>query len=57
VQKRGLGVLFAGLTAALVVVAVAALLGAAGAARWVIALAALALAGWMASNAIAVLRK
>ena len=56
-QKRALGLLFVGLAAGLVVVAVAALLGANGAARWIIALAALALAAWMASNALAVLRK
>ena len=56
-QKRALGLLFVDLAAGLVVVAVAALLGANGAARWIIALAALALAAWMASNALAVLRK
>ena len=56
-QKRALGVLFVGLATALVVVAVAALLGASGAARWVIAVAAVALAAWMASNALSVLRK
>ena len=56
-QKRALGFLFAGIAAALVAVAAAALAGAEGGARWVIALAALALAGWMASNAHSVLRK
>ena len=56
-QKRALGVLFLGLSAALVAVAIAALLGAHGGARWVIALAALALAAWMAANALAGLRK
>jgi hypothetical protein len=57
VQKRALGLLFAGIAAALVAIALAALLGAHGAARWVIVLAALALAAWMATNAAAVLRK
>jgi hypothetical protein len=57
VQKRALGLLFVGIAAALVAVAVAALLGAHGAARWVIVLAALALAAWMATNALAGLRK
>ena len=57
VQKRALGLLFIGLAAALVVVAVAAFLGASGAARWVIAVAAVALAAWMGSNALSVLRK
>jgi hypothetical protein len=57
VQRRALGVLFTCLAAALVVVAVAALLGAHGGARWVIALAALALAAWLGSIALSALRK
>jgi hypothetical protein len=57
VQKRALGVLFTGLAAALTAVAVAALVGANGPARWVIALAALALAAWLGSVALSVLRK
>jgi hypothetical protein len=57
VQRRALGVLFSLLTLALVVVAVAALAGAHGGARWVIALAALALAAWLGSTALSALRK
>ena len=56
-QRRALGVLFSLLTLALLVVAVAALVGAHGAARWVIALAALALAAWLGSTAASALRK
>jgi len=57
VQRRALGVLFFGLAAALVAVAAAAILGAHGGARWVIALAALALAAWLGSIALSALRK
>jgi hypothetical protein len=57
VQRRALGLLFALLSAALVGIAVAALVGADGAARWVIALAALALAAWLGGGARAALRK
>jgi hypothetical protein len=57
VQRRALGVLFIGLTAALVAIAVAAFVGAHGGARWVIALAALALAAWLGSIALSALRK
>jgi hypothetical protein len=57
VQRRALGLLFAGLAAALVGVAAATLLGAHGAARWVIAAAALALAAWLGATAFAALRK
>jgi len=57
VQRRALGLLFAVISLALVAIAVAALLGAHGGARWVIALAALALAAWMGSTAAAALRR
>ena len=56
-QRRALTVLFSLLALALVGIAIAALVGAHGAARWVIALAALAIAGWLASGALAALRK
>jgi hypothetical protein len=57
VQRRALGVLFSLLTVALLVVAAAALGGAHGAARWVIAFAALALAAWLGSTALSILRR
>jgi len=57
VQRRALGFLFTILFAGLIVVAVAALVGAHGAARWIIAFAALALAAWMASIALSALRR
>jgi hypothetical protein len=57
VQRRALGVLFSVLTLALAATAVAALVGAHGAARWVIAAAALALAGWLATIAASALRR
>jgi hypothetical protein len=57
VQRRALGVLFSLLTVALLVVAGAALAGAHGAARWVIAFAALALAAWLGSFAVSNLRR
>jgi hypothetical protein len=56
VQRRALGFLFSFLCLALVGIAVAALVGAQGAARWVIAAAALALAGWLGSVAVSALR-
>ena len=56
-QRRSLGVLFSLLTLALLVVAAGALAGAHGAARWVIAIAALALAAWLGSSALSILRK
>ena len=56
-QRRALGLLFALLTLALVATAIAALVGAHGAARWVIAAAALALAGWLGSGAASALRR
>jgi len=57
VQRRALGVLFSLLTVALLVVAAGALAGAHGAARWLIAFAALALAAWLGSAALSTLRK
>jgi hypothetical protein len=57
VQRRGLAFLFTILVAGLVVVAVAALAGAHGAARWVIAFAAFALAFWLGSIALSALRR
>jgi hypothetical protein len=57
VQRRALGFLFSVLCLALVGIAVAALLGASGAARWVIAAAALALAGWLGSLALSATRR
>jgi hypothetical protein len=56
VQRRALGLLFAGISVVLVGVAVAALVGAHGGARWVIAFGALALAAWMGSSALQALR-
>ena len=56
-QRRALGVLFSLLTVALLVVAAAAIAGAHGAARWVIAFAALALAAWLGGAALSILRK
>ena len=55
-QRRALGLLFAGISVVLVGVAVAALVGAHGGARWVIAFGALALAAWMGSSALQALR-
>jgi hypothetical protein len=56
VQRRALGLLFALLSISLVAVAIAAVAGAHGGARWVIALAAFALAGWLGSVSLSVLR-
>jgi hypothetical protein len=57
VQRRALGVLFGGLAVALVVTAAAALVGAgASAPRWIVGAAALAIAGWLASLALAAFR-
>jgi len=50
VQRRALTVLFSLLALALVGIAIAALVGAHGAARWVIGAAALVLAAWFASS-------
>jgi hypothetical protein len=57
VQGRALGFLFCGLAAALIVIAAAALLGAGKEARgWIVAIAALALAGWLGSLALSAFR-
>jgi hypothetical protein len=57
VQRRVLGVLFCALAAALIATAVAALAGAGGQARgWIVAIAALALAGWLGSLGLSALR-
>jgi hypothetical protein len=57
VQRRALGFLFCGLAAALIVTAAAALVGAGKEARgWIIAIAALALAGWLGSLALSAFR-
>jgi hypothetical protein len=58
VQRRALGLLFTGLAAVLAAVAAAALVGAGGAARgWIVAVASLALAAWLASLALAAFRR
>jgi hypothetical protein len=58
VQRRALGILFCALAAGLVAVAVAALAGARGEARgWIIAIAALAIAGWLGSVGLSALRR
>jgi hypothetical protein len=58
VQRRALGILFAGLAVVLAATAAAALIGAGGSAkRWVVGIAAVALAGWLASLAAAALRR
>jgi hypothetical protein len=58
VQRHALGLLFSGLAAVLIAVAAAALVGAGGEARgWVIAVAALALAAWLASLAVSAFRR
>jgi hypothetical protein len=57
VQRRALGLLFSVLSLALVGIAVAALVGAHGAARWVVAGAALALAAWLGSLALSATRR
>jgi hypothetical protein len=58
VQRRALGVLFCGLATAFVGTAIAALVGAGGEARgWIIAIAALAVAGWLGSVGISALRR
>jgi hypothetical protein len=54
-QRRGLGILFATLAAALVALAVAA--AGHGARGWVVAAAAAALALWLGSLALSALRK
>ena len=57
-QRQALAVLFAVLAAALAVVAAAALAGGGGGAgRWVVGLAALALALWLGSLAATMIRR
>ena len=57
-QRHALGLLFSGLAAVLAAVAAAALIGAGGGARgWVVAVASLALAAWLASLALAAFRR
>ena len=57
-QRRALGLLFASLAAVLGAIALWAALGAGhDARRWIVAFAALALAGWLASLALSVLRR
>jgi hypothetical protein len=57
VQRRVLGVLFCLIAAALIAVAAAALVGAGREARgWIVAIAALALAGWLGSVGLSALR-
>jgi hypothetical protein len=57
VQRRVLGVLFCLIAAALVAIAAAALVGAGREARgWIVAIAALALAGWLGSVGLSALR-
>ena len=57
-QRRALGFLFCALAAALVAIAVAALAGAGGEARgWIVAIAALAIAGWLGSVGLSALRR
>ncbi len=57
VQRRALGLLFACLAVVLAATAVAALAGAGGSAKgWVVAIGALALAGWLGSLAASALR-
>jgi hypothetical protein len=57
VQQRAPGLLFGLLSLTLVAVAVAAITTTDRGVRWLIALAALALAGWLGSLALSVLRK
>jgi hypothetical protein len=58
VQRRALGILFAGLAVVLAGTAAAALIGAGGSAKgWVVAVAALAIAGWLASLAASAFRR
>jgi hypothetical protein len=58
VQRRALGILFASLAVVLAATAAAALIGAGASAKgWVVAVAALALAGWLGSLAASALRR
>ena len=57
-QRRALGILFCAIAAALVAVAAAALIGAGSEARgWIVAIAALAIAGWLGSVGVSALRR
>jgi hypothetical protein len=58
VQRRALGLLFATLAAVLAAVGVAALAGTGGGGgRWLVGVAALAVAGWLASLAVGAFRR
>jgi hypothetical protein len=58
VQRRALGVLFCAIATALIGIAVAALVGAGGQAKgWIVAVAALAVAGWLGSVGLSALRR
>jgi hypothetical protein len=58
VQRRALAVLFGAIAAALIVTAVSAITGAGDGARgWIVAAAALALAGWLGSLALSAFRR
>jgi hypothetical protein len=58
VQRRALAVLFCGIALALIVTAVAAIAGAGDeAAGWIVAVAALALAGWLGSLGVGAFRR
>ena len=56
-QRPALALLFTLLSLALVAIAVAAIVGTNRGVRWLIALAALAVAGWLGSLALTALRK
>ena len=55
-QRRALGFLFTGIALVLAGIGIAALVGAHGGARWVIALAAFALAAWLGATGLQALR-
>jgi hypothetical protein len=58
VQRRALGILFAALAAVLAATAAAALVGTGGTAKgWVVAVGAIAVAGWLGSLAFSALRR
>jgi hypothetical protein len=57
VQRRALGLLFAGLAAALAAVAAYALAGADNTRRFVIGLAAVAVAAWLATLSLSAFRR
>ena len=57
-QRHALGVLFCAIAAALTGIAIAALVGAGGQAKgWIVAVAALAVAGWLGSVGVSALRR